>query len=162
VKRFLAAAIIGCSLPHAADAATVGPTGVATLSSFVGQWTCVNASAGRASIWTIAYEEDGQALHIAISSPATGGGVSRRDVFIVGHAPQDDLYAFGLGSAGWEFSRSAAFDGKSLSFASLQTADGAPVTHTLEIQTPLSFNATTSSVLPTGANVSTTESCTKA
>jgi hypothetical protein len=44
----------------------------------------------------------------------------------------------------------------------LQTADGTPVTHTLDVQTSLSFNATTSSVLPTGASVSTTESCTKA
>jgi hypothetical protein len=162
VKRCIAAAVIGCSLVRGADAATVGPSGIATLSSFVGQWTCVNAAAGKASIWTIAYEEDGQALHIAIATPASSGGVTRRDVFIVGHSPENDLYAFGLGSSGWEFSRSAAFDGKTLSFASLQTADGAPVTHTFEVQTPLSFNATTDSVLPTGANVSTTESCTKA
>jgi hypothetical protein len=71
------------------------------------------------------------------------------------------LYAFGVGASGWEFSRSLAFDGKSLNFASIQTDDGGSVTHALTLLSPAAFTAKTDVTPPTGAPLSITETCTK-
>jgi hypothetical protein len=150
------------ALPTAAPVASTGPTGVASLSAFVGQWTCVLPGATNASTWTIAYDDNGQALHLAIAAPSAAGAVAHVDVYIVAHAPANDLYAFGVGAQGWDFGRSVAFDGKTVSFASLQSSNGTPFTHTLQLLSPQTFYAKTDTVLPSGAPTSVTLTCTKA
>ena len=158
--RFLAAAaIFTCSLAGPAGAQpapdTGTPKGLPALAVFVGQWTCVTPTRPKGQTWTIAYGESGAALHIAIV------GTEMIDVYLVAHPPANDLYAFGVGASGWEFSRSLAFDGKSLNFASIQTDDGGSVTHALTLLSPAAFTAKTDVTPPTGAPLSITETCTK-
>jgi hypothetical protein len=160
MRLLAAAAIFACSLVGPAGAQPAPdsgtPKGLPALAVFVGQWTCVTPTRPKGQTWTIAYGEGGAALHISIV------GTETLDVYLVAHPSSNDLYAFGVGTGGWEFSRSPAFDGKSLTFASIQTNDGSSVTHALTLLGPAAFTAKTDVTPATGDPFSITESCTKA
>jgi hypothetical protein len=163
MKKLLAAAAFSCFLPAAAGAqpGMPGPVGIASLASFVGQWTCVSPQRPKAETLTFAYGSDGTTLHLGIVGTSPGGTPFSEDVFIVAHAPKNDLYAFGTGPTGWEFSRSPAFDGKTLAFASLQTNDGSSVTHQVNVLGPATYTEKTDVTPPSGPPISINETCTK-